>query len=99
MINKLFSLISDNLYYIAILIYLFFWTSNTQIKFNPFSIKLNNPYFGFGFILLSIGLVILINTSYKNGYNHGVEDLIKYAQNVSDSILHKKDIKIQKKYI
>lgn len=67
----------------------FIISSGISISFKPFHISFNNPYFGIGITLITIGFLFCMASAYNSGYSSGLNrsDYYKgYKKGVNDCI-------------
>lgn len=66
---------------VIVIITCFLFLANTTITFNPFSIKLSQPYYAIGWFLIVAGIILIRQDEYKKGLQRGVEIAIEEIQN------------------
>lgn len=68
---------TSTIFYLIIVVALFFWTANTKISFDPFSIEFGSLYRAIGLFMIIIGIGFIQNQSEKDGAEKLKQALIK----------------------
>jgi hypothetical protein len=68
---------ASTIFYIIIVVALFFWTANTKISFDPFSIEFKSLYRAIGLFMIMIGIGFMDYQSEKEGAEKFKQALIK----------------------
>lgn len=62
---------------------LFLYLGSTTITFSPFSIKIKDPLYASGWILMCAGMALIISGSRIKGYMEGYEDGVNDAASIT----------------